>query len=185
MGEGAQHHLRWDRCDVDEVRFAFFPVPRYEVLCFRGLLVYSHVACCLVAPGGRFFGCDLTACYFCCLIPHSLIFPYDDYFRRVAVGNEDALVRQFEAWFASFASPGAGGGVVAADLDPFQKYICCQRYSWWVSHSVRGAPWCFAPCDSHFPRSDPLRVHYYVRKRTCQPCARLPVEPGPASGWTA
>ena len=74
-----------------------------------------------------FFGCDLTACYSYCLVPHSLIFPYDDYFRRVAVGNHDALVRHFEAWVASFASPGAGGGVVAADLDPLQKYICRQQ----------------------------------------------------------
>ena len=62
MGEGAHHHLRWDRCDVDEVRFAFFLVPRYEVLCFRGLVVYFHVACCLVAPGVRCLWCDLTAC---------------------------------------------------------------------------------------------------------------------------
>ena len=52
MGEGAHHHQRWDRCDVDEVRFAFFLVPRYEVLCFQDLLVYSHVACRL-APGVR------------------------------------------------------------------------------------------------------------------------------------
>ena len=47
MGEGAHHHLHWD-CDADEVRFAFFLVPRYEVLCFRDLLLYSLVACCLV-----------------------------------------------------------------------------------------------------------------------------------------
>ena len=127
MGVGAHHHLLWDRCDVDEVRFAFFPIPRYEVLWFQDLLVYSHVACSLVAPGGRFFGCDLTVCYSCCLVPYSLIFPYDYYFRRVAVGNHDALVRNFEAWVASFASPGAGGGVVAADLDPLQMYICRQQ----------------------------------------------------------
>ena len=170
-----------------EVRYAFFPVPRYEVLCFRGLLVYSHVACCLFARGGRFCGSDLTACYSCCLVPHSLIFPYDDYFRRVAVGNEDPLVRHFDAWVASFVSPGVGGGVVAADLDPLQKYICRQQYSWWVSHYlVRGALCCVASCDPHFPRLDhSLRAHCYVRRRTCQPCPRPPVEPGPASCLTA
>ena len=75
----------------------------------------------------------------CCLVPHSLIFPYDDYF-RVTVGNHDALVRHFEAWVSSFASPGAGGGVVAVDLDPLQKYIRRQQYSWLVSYySIRGA----------------------------------------------
>ena len=102
---------------MGEIRFVFFPVPRYEVLCSQDLLVYSHVVSCLVAPGGRCLGCDLTACYSCCLVPHSLIFPYDDYFRRVAVGNQDALVRHFDAWVASFVSPGVGGGFVAADLD--------------------------------------------------------------------
>ena len=110
MGEGAHHHLRWNRCDVGEVHFASLPVPRYEVLCFQNLLVYSHVAPCLVAPGGRCLVCDLAVCYSCCLVLHSLIFPYDDYFRRVAVGNHDVLVRHFEAWVASFASPGAGDG---------------------------------------------------------------------------
>ena len=171
---------------MEEVRYAFFPVPRYALLGFRGLLVYSHVACCLVAPGGRFVGCDLTACYSCCLVPHSLIFPYDDYFRRVAVGNQDALVRHFDAWVASFVSPGVCGEVVAAGLDPLREYICRQQYSWWVSHSsVRGALCCVASCDPHFPRSDrSLRAHYYVRKRTCQPCPRPPVEPWPASYWT-
>ena len=102
---------------MDEVRFAFFPVPWYKVLCIQDLQVYSHVACRLVAAGGRCLRCDVTACYSCCIVPQSLIFPYDDYFRRVAVGNNDALVRHFEAWAASFASPGGGDGVVAADLD--------------------------------------------------------------------
>ena len=68
MGEGADHHLRWDHCDVEEVRFGFFLVPRYEVLCFQDLPVYSHVACFLIAPGVRCLGCDLTACksFFSC-----------------------------------------------------------------------------------------------------------------------
>ena len=118
-------------------------------------------------------------------ISHSLIFPYDDYFRRVAVGNEDALVRHFDARVASFVSPRVGGGVVAADLDPLQKYICRQQYSWWVSHyPVRGALCCVASCDPHFLSDCSLRAHYHVRKGTCQPCPRPPVEPGPASCWT-
>ena len=46
---------------MDEVRFAFILVPSYDVLCFQDLLVYSHVACSLVATGDRCLGCDLKA----------------------------------------------------------------------------------------------------------------------------
>ena len=122
-GRGPHHPLSWGRCDVGEICFVFFLVPRYEVLCFQNLLVYLYIACCLIAPGGRCLGCDLTAFFFCCLVHHSLIFQYDDYFCRVETGNHGDLVRHFEACRAYSASLGTGNGVAAESLDQVQKHI--------------------------------------------------------------
>ena len=155
---------------MGEIRFVLFPVPGYEVLSFQNRLVYSHIACFLVAPGGRCIECDLSACYSYCLVHNSLIFPYHDYVPRVEIGNHDALVRHFEARRSYFASLWVGDGVFAAGLDQLLKYICRRHFPGWVSHySICGALRYVAPNDPHFPRSHrPLRSHYSVRKRTCQ-----------------